>query len=101
MKKEDYAEYLKTEHWKAVRGWAMSLAGNKCQVCGRTARLNVHHNNYYHLHHESPRDVVVLCEDCHMMYHKEENGEEIEGGDFWPVIRLSTGQLVRSPAENC
>lgn len=67
-----YSEYLKTEHWKAVRKAALQRAGNRCQLnSSHTKRLEVHHNNYDHLGEERPKDVIVLCRDCHSKHHRE------------------------------
>lgn len=35
-----------------------------CQCCGRTGRLEAHHNNY-----EEALNVMWLCAECHRNYH--------------------------------
>ena len=73
--KKEYGEYLKSDHWQKVRSDAKLRAGVKCQLCGRhtTAtlgkQLEVHHNNYDHFGHESPEDIIVLCNRCHEKHH--------------------------------
>lgn len=64
-----YAEYLQSEHWQSKRVEAMDRAGHRCQVCAKTERLEVHHNNYSRLGGEKPYDVVVLDRGCHELFH--------------------------------
>jgi 5-methylcytosine-specific restriction endonuclease McrA len=64
-----YATYLQTPHWKKVSSEAKERAGNRCQVCGSTIALDVHHSNYLSFWHEDPQDVVCLCHKCHEIYH--------------------------------
>jgi hypothetical protein len=69
-----YAEYLKTEHWQSRRKRSLILGEYKCRVCGNEERpLDVHHNTYERLGHENDADLVVLCRDCHQLFH--DNGE--------------------------
>lgn len=65
-----YKEYLQTDHWKQTRKEALDRAGNKCSVCGATARLQVHHNSYQRLGKEIPTDLTVLCDPCHSVFHE-------------------------------
>ena len=64
-----YNEYLKSEHWQEVRAGALERAGNRCQLCNRAARLHVHHRTYERRGCELPDDVIVLCADCHKLFH--------------------------------
>lgn len=66
-----YKEYLKTKHWKIIRAKALKRANNHCQLCGSKYRLQVHHNNYKHLWHEHPDDLIVLCDNCHRKFHNK------------------------------
>lgn len=65
-----YKDYLQTDHWKAIRAQALARANYRCQVSNSTYRLQVHHRTYENLGNERPEDVVVLCEECHALYHK-------------------------------
>jgi 5-methylcytosine-specific restriction endonuclease McrA len=65
-----YPEYLKTREWQAKRNRALIRAGNRCQLCGSTARLDVHHNHYYRRGYELLEDLVVLCRSCHEHFHE-------------------------------
>ena len=64
-----YAEYLKGDHWRAVRAETLRLAGFKCILCGRGQRpLQAHHTDegYGFLGEEIPGlHTRCLCEECH------------------------------------
>jgi 5-methylcytosine-specific restriction endonuclease McrA len=65
-----YDAYLQTQHWKLVRQRALSMAGHRCQVCyAGSLPLNVHHRTYDRLGHEDPFDLIVLCRQCHSLFH--------------------------------
>ncbi len=66
-----YSEYLKTDHWQQRRERALDRAGHHCQVCHSTERLEVHHNTYSRLGHERDADLVVLCRNCHGLFHND------------------------------
>ena len=75
QKKLDYKEYLKTPHWQAKRTEAFSKQGNKCRVCGSPYSLNIHHRRYRYkgksiLYKELNQNLLVLCQDCHLLWHK-------------------------------
>ena len=67
-----YAEYLQTEHWQHVRLRALQRAGHKCAVCASRVSLQVHHNDYSRLGGELATDTVVLCDECHTLFHGRE-----------------------------
>jgi hypothetical protein len=64
-----YPEYLETLEWQARRKAMLAHADHRCQVCNRDSRLNVHHRTYERRGMELPSDLIVLCEDCHGLYH--------------------------------
>lgn len=63
--------YLQSDHWKATRAAALLRSGNRCQLCSKGSRLDVHHNDYTRLGAEEPFDVVVLCRSCHEHHHEK------------------------------
>lgn len=65
-----YATYLRSEHWAAMRKWALERAGNRCQLCNAVGHLDVHHRTYERVGREFPTDVFVLCRDCHGKHHE-------------------------------
>lgn len=68
--RDDYEEYLLTEHWQRVKRWRKAIARYRCEVDDRhTGELHVHHRRYDHLGCEPPEDLWVLCENCHRAQH--------------------------------
>ena len=43
---EDYKAYVNSATWKKKREKRLKLDGYRCQHCGATARLEVHHYKY-------------------------------------------------------
>lgn len=68
-----YSEYLKTECWQKKRQQAIEFWGQRCMVCDSQNALNVHHRTYRRLGNESVLDLVVLCSDCHALFHNKLN----------------------------
>lgn len=65
-----YREYLQTPEWQERRKAALKRAGFACQVCNRGNRvLHVHHRTYERRGVELARDLIVLCDECHALYH--------------------------------
>lgn len=64
-----YEEYLQTPEWLGKRELALQKADNHCQVCNSIINLQVHHRTYENLGNENLQDLVVLCNDCHELYH--------------------------------
>jgi 5-methylcytosine-specific restriction endonuclease McrA len=65
----DYPLYLQTREWKAKRNRKLIQAGNRCELCPRTQRLEVHHSTYERRGYELLEDLVVLCKNCHQIHH--------------------------------
>lgn len=70
LKTMPYQEYLKTDHWQEIRKTMLKRASYKCSVCGMSKPLHVHHNTYDRRGCEKTSDLVVLCHDCHEVYHE-------------------------------
>lgn len=66
-----YSEFLNSAYWRSIASHLKDTAG-KCELCGMTARLVVHHKTYRHhgdeLNHLD--DLIVLCRECHEKEHK-------------------------------
>lgn len=70
MRRREYAEFLRSPEWAAIRKAALARAGHACTKCHATSRLHVHHKNYHRFGGaELERDLTVLCEDCHRSEH--------------------------------
>lgn len=65
----DYADYLKTPEWQAIRNEAIRRAKGCCQICNSGSSLHVHHRTYENRGDEDLSDLTVLCADCHRIYH--------------------------------
>jgi hypothetical protein len=74
----DYGAYLESDAWRQKRAYLLRRTGHRCQVCNRATRLEVHHRTYARLGHEDPRDLTVLCHDCHQLFHAE--GKPLDRG---------------------
>jgi len=71
----NYADYLKTEHWKKVREVARLRSGGKCRCCGKDLEFDfvAHHRTYRRIGKERMGskhwflrdDVVAVCTKCH------------------------------------
>lgn len=64
-----YENYLTSKHWYNFKK-SIHIENCKCEFCGKTTNLNVHHLDYDYLFHENSRCVVVLCRDCHSKLHQ-------------------------------
>ena len=67
-----YEQLLKDERWKLFRLRVMSERGNKCECCGGTDVLQIHHTFY--ISGKMPweydiKDMRVLCRTCHKKIH--------------------------------
>lgn len=74
-----YEEKLSDVRWKAKREKILARDGHKCQWCGKTDHLQVHHK-YYMKYPDNrfaepwdyPDDALMtLCENCHKGWHKK------------------------------
>lgn len=67
----EYYAYLNDPVWKAVRVKRLKLDGFKCEKCGSTEVLQVHHRTYQNWGgQEKMEDLITLCKKCHMLLHK-------------------------------
>ena len=71
MASVEYYIYLASDDWRKRRRKALSLSGNKCQICRNQITLQVHHKMYDRLGNEDDNDLAVLCEECHKSVHGE------------------------------
>lgn len=61
-----YLIYINSQAWHIRRQRALTRAGNRCQVCGESRRLQVHHVSYENLGREKDADLTVMCWYCHL-----------------------------------
>lgn len=71
IKSMPYQVFLATTYWAAIAGFVKRRQGSRCQICGSTKLLDVHHRTYRNhgdeLHNTD--DLVCLCHDCHTKTH--------------------------------
>jgi hypothetical protein len=65
-----YNEYLQTPEWQEKRAEARARAGGRCQVCNSLGPLDVHHRTYERRGAERESDLIVLCRNCHELFHR-------------------------------
>jgi hypothetical protein len=65
-----YKSYLTSPEWASIRNDLFALRGEKCERCGSSCYLQVHHLTYDRLFKELPEDLEILCAGCHKAEHK-------------------------------
>jgi len=69
--KKWYAKvYLRSEHWSILRSAKFREVGRKCEICGETESIEVHHIRYRDIYDVRTSDLQVLCS----AHHAEEHG---------------------------
>ena len=65
--KDQYQEYLKTDHWQAIRKERLKIDSYKCACCGTEKNVQVHHTDYSKgwFHEDPHNDLITLCKKCH------------------------------------
>jgi len=69
----NYKKYLNSEYWSLVRKSMHEITGNKCEICGGSESLNIHHLSYENRGKETLDDLVCLCQRCHEVMHTYES----------------------------
>ena len=69
VRRQKYNDYLRSDDWKHVRRLKLEFAGNRCERCGATDELHVHHLTYERFGNENLTDLQVLCKPCHNRAH--------------------------------
>ena len=73
--KLNYAEQLQTKQWKAFREFVFSARGKRCEMCGDTMNLQIHHPKYKNgrkAWEYTCNEVRVLCNNCHKIVHNKQ-----------------------------
>jgi 5-methylcytosine-specific restriction endonuclease McrA len=90
-RKARHRAYLRSREWRARRKDALAVAGGRCQDCGASRDLHVHHLTYKRYGRELSRDLRVLCSGCHRRRHRD-------GGRSDDVIDRLIGWISESRA---
>lgn len=64
-----YHAYMQSPEWLTMREKAFATLGRRCNRCGTTERLQVHHKSYSRVGNEKLSDLEVLCQRCHKGHH--------------------------------
>ncbi len=73
IKNMKYTDFLQTPYWKIIATHSKFKAKFKCQICNNHRNLETHHRSYsmHGFEHTYMHDLVVLCGDCHSMFHRK------------------------------
>jgi len=59
-------KFYDSKEWAVIKNDLFMIRGKKCEICGSTVRINVHHLSYKNFGgNEEPEDLIVLCRICH------------------------------------
>ena len=68
----NYSEYIKSEHWRLLRGAKLQVSP-RCEKCGGKEELEVHHVIYASdLHLTKISELKTLCHHCHILEHAKQ-----------------------------
>lgn len=65
-----YSDYLKSPEWLRRRQVALKVMDYRCQLCNSAESLQVHHRDYSRLGCERMTDLIILCTECHTLFHE-------------------------------
>ncbi len=65
------ADYLQSNKWKELKLSALSIADDKCECCGNSKQLELHHITYERLTQERAIDMAIVCRNCHQQIHSK------------------------------
>jgi len=67
--KKKYKKYLLSKEWNDIKIDLFEFRGKKCERCGSTNQIQVHHLTYKNVFNEEPEDLEILCKVCHKEEH--------------------------------
>lgn len=71
MDKEQYQQYLKSDHWKKLRRRKRrKFKEPRCAICASTDQVDTHHLFYRNIHDVQLSDLRLLCRRCHDVTHQ-------------------------------
>lgn len=69
VKAIDYKEYLKSKEWQE-KSIKEKEKNPNCSLCNGKGKLHTHHRTYVRCGNERDGDLIVLCSECHDLFHK-------------------------------
>jgi hypothetical protein len=88
QEKNTYKQQLKDDRWYDKRLVIIAKADYKCQNCGYTGKLDVHHLYYIKgkkMWQYPNKALVALCRDCHTKWHENNRLEYRE--EVWSSLK--------------
>ncbi len=95
----DYQTYIRSKRWARKKHRAKENHPY-CEACGRNIDLQVHHRTYARLGKELPGDLVVLCEDHHVIVHRYQAEQRCSIAEATAAVigtGAGSGPWVRQP----
>lgn len=85
MLSDEYADHIASSRWRATRKRFLATCNGKCEGCGSTAGLHVHHATYRRFGDERVSDLRLVCQKCHAAIHQlhDQRGRR----DLWKATR--------------
>lgn len=69
-RKDRYEKFMQSDEWREIRTQRLDISGHRCDECGSTEELHVHHLAYKRFGgDELMTDLKVLCKPCHKKTH--------------------------------
>jgi 5-methylcytosine-specific restriction endonuclease McrA len=62
---QHYRRHLRSPKWRYLKAQIARSRGRRCERCGATYGLQLHHKTYLRLGRELSSDVELLCLPCH------------------------------------
>lgn len=66
---KQYIDYLDSLHWSNLRDLKFLEVGRRCQHCGDSRKIEVHHVHYRNYTDCTTADLIVFCQKCHSDLH--------------------------------
>jgi len=86
-RKKLYEKFLNSELWDDRRTKLFGEYDKACEVCNSEKIVQVHHNNYAQiLGEERNKDLVILCKDCHNLFHSKsyvKDPSKYQSNGYW------------------
>lgn len=92
---QSYSEYINGPAWKAKREEKLRQVGRRCECCGSTNKLEVHHLTYERLFNEDLNDLMVLCFYHHMAAEECATNKQIRKRGDPTLLRIKTLKLIQ------
>lgn len=67
----NYYEYINSNEWNDKKTLILNLKKFKCEKCWSLYELQIHHWSYKKLYNEPQKHLFILCNTCHVNFHKK------------------------------